>query len=564
MFTDTARRLPSIAALGLLLQAMPALAGDGYLPPTTAFKNVGYTIQDPAPATTQAVGSAVAAPTPAAVVQPAPAATPTYATQGVSPYVAPVAPPVAGPAPSCCPAPAPTCKCQCCTKEQKDALKAKAKGAHKPLFYLNDFSYLSDPCYDGHLLGDSLKRLGGPGFMVDLGGQYRARVHREENHRGLGITGGDDDFLLHRLRLYANMEIGENIRVFAETLHADSNYEDFNPRPIEENSFDVQNLFIDAKLLDGGDSKLVARVGRQEIALGGQRYVSPLDWANTRRTFDGVRMMYSNSNWNLDGIYLHTTVRDFDDFDETNDDQRLYGVYATNKTLENGTLDFYWLAFENDIANFAFDSIGARYNGTLGGLLFEAEGAYQFGENTDGTDHDAAFFMAGLGKSFADHSCKPTTWVYIDWASGDDQQAAGKGHHHFQPLAHKYNGFMDLYGRRNLVDFNILSTLQIAPKVKALLWYHNFWLQNENDTPYSVTMAPQQAGIAPGDAHLGNELDFVLTLGINARSNVLFGYSRFWAGDYYDTPGLLTRFGTPLTKDSADANFFYAQYTLNF
>ena len=77
-------------------------------------------------------------------------------------------------------------------------------------------------------------------------------------------------------------------------------------------------------------------------------------------------------------------------------------------------------------------------------------------------------------------------------------------------------------------------------------------------------MAPQQAGVVPADAHLGNEIDFVLTCGITPRSNILFGYSRFWAGDYYDSPGLTDRFGNPLTKDTANADFFYTQYTLNF
>lgn len=546
MLINIARRMQTAAALGLLLQTVPAFAGDGYLPPTSAFRNIGYTIQDPEMAE--------------APVAPAPVATemaPVVDSMSATP--APVI--MSEPCTTC----APACSCTGCTKKKKEELAAKAKASHKPLHYLNDFSYLCDPCYDGNLLGDGLKRLGGDGFMVDLGGQYRARMHREEGHRGLGITGGDDDFLLHRLRLYANAEIGDNIRVFVEGLHAVSNYEELGPRPIEENYFDLQNAFIDVNLLSGDGSKLVGRVGRQEAVTGAQRYISPLDWANTRRTFDGFRLMYSGSDWNIDGLYFHTTIRDRDDFDETNDDQRLYGVYGTNKTLfENGTLDLYWLAFENDVAGFAFDSIGARYNGKLGGLLFETEGAYQFGDNADGTDHSAGFFMAGLGKAWSDASCKPTSWIYIDWASGDDELAAGKGHHHFQPLAHKYNGFMDLYGRRNLVDFNILTTMQLAPKVKALIWYHNFWLENENDTPYSVNMAPQQAGVVPADAHLGNEIDFVLTCGITPRSNILFGYSRFWAGDYYDSPGLTDRFGNPLTKDTANANFFYTQYTLNF
>ncbi len=524
-------------------------AGDGYLPNSSAFRNVGYTTA-PVEAATPAPALADLGPVP---MQPAPVEAPVMASPPAAEmYTA---------APMTCPA---ACQCRSCSEEKKKKLAAAAKGAHKPLSYLNNFSYLSDPCYDGHLLGDSLKRLGGDGFKVDLGGQYRARVHREENHRGLGITGGDDDFLLHRIRLYLNAEIGDNFRVFAETLHADSNYEELSIRPIEENHFDVQNLFVDVKLFDNGSSKLVARAGRQETAFGNQRYVSPLDWANTRRTFDGGRLMYTGEKWNIDGFWFAPTVRDFRQFDESNEDVALYGVYATNKALDNGTLDLYWLGFDNDLAGFYFDSIGARYNGKLGNLLFEAEGAYQFGSNADGSNHEAGFFVAGLGKAWSERPYKPTSWVYIDWASGSDELGAGNGHHHFLPLGHKYNGFMDLFGRSNLVDFNILTTWQLSPKVKALLWYHNFWLQNENDTPYSVNLAPQQVGVTPTDSHLGNELDFVLSIAMTPRSNVAFGYSRFWAGEYFNSPGLTTRFGTPLTQDNADANFFWAQYTLNF
>ena len=374
-------------ALGLLLHANSSLAEAQSV---SAFEDVGYTVP---------VNELQADSSPDVE-----SATPTDREAEDRPQTATYAAPVASRARTDC---ASGCTCQGCTQKKKAALQTAAGAAHKPLFYLNDFSYLNDPCYNGCLLGDQWKRLGHDGcFIVDFGGQYRARYHSEDNHRGLGITGGDDDFLLHRLRFYMNTEIGENIRVFAETLHADSNYENLPIRPIEENHFDLQNLFVDVKLWDVGGRTLVARAGRQEVLLGAQRYVSPLDWANTRRTFDGGRLMYSSDAWNIDGFWLATMRRDFRDFDEANEDVALYGVYATNKTLPNGTLDWYWIAFDNELVGFYFDSIGTRYNGTLGGLLFEAEGAYQFGQNADGSDHDAGFFMTGLGKSFQCHPLK--------------------------------------------------------------------------------------------------------------------------------------------------------------
>ena len=43
-------------------------------------------------------------------------------------------------------------------------------------------------------------------WMLDLGGQYRARYMDEQNIRGLDLTGNDDDFLLHRTRLFAQRQ----------------------------------------------------------------------------------------------------------------------------------------------------------------------------------------------------------------------------------------------------------------------------------------------------------------------------------------------------------------------
>lgn len=456
------------------------------------------------------------------------------------------------------PEPCPPCQCNCpnqpkCDCKKQAELKKAASTAHKGVHYENNFSYLNDPCYNGALLGDSFKELACG--KLSIGGQYRARFHSEHNHRGVGLTGVSDDFLLHRTRLYVDAQLSDSLRFFGEVRDANSNYENNAPRGIEEDRWDAQNLFFDATLLNDRGKKLVARGGRQEIILGAQRYVSPLDWGNTRRTFDGGRLMYSGRDWNIDGFWLLPMVRDVNAFDKPSQVARFYGIYSTYKPAALGTLDTYWIAFDNDAAGFAYDSLGARYNGKMNCLLFDLEGAYQFGRNGDGSDHDAGFFTIGLGKVLSGMDFKPTSWLYFDWASGDDAFAAGNGHHHYQPLAHKYLGFMDLFGRRNLMDLNWLTTIPVCEKVKFLTWLHNFWLENDNDTPYNVNMTAFAPGVVPGDAYLGTEMDLVLSIGLTPRSNILFGYSHFWSGDYYDTPGLPT---------NEDANFFYSQYTINF
>lgn len=452
-------------------------------------------------------------------------------------------------------------KCGC---EKTKALNKAVAGSHKGVFYDNNFDYLCDPCYtDGHL-GDNLKRLAiGDAITLDVGGQYRLRSHHERNIRnlagvGLGLTGNDDDFLLHRTRVYVNAEVGSRLRVYAEMLDAVSNYENTLPRGVEENRADLQNLFIDAVAMDNYSGTLTARFGRQELLYGNERVVSPLDWTNTRRTFEGVKLLWEGQNWDVDGFWVRPMRRNTVQLDPPNLDREMYGVYSTYKGLPCDKLDLYWLALDFHDAGFLYDTIGARYWGDRGPWLYEFEGAVQFGQNADGSDHSGGAITLGVGRKFDCALWTPTLWLYYDWASGDN--TAGNGYHHYQPLAHKYLGLMDLFGRRNIEDANVLLTMQPHEKLKLLLWYHVFRMANINDVPYNVDMSRFAAGtVVPGTAgsqDLGQELDVVATFLINPRVNLLFGYSHFFAGDFYAT--------TPGVPYNGDADFFYTQLHVNF
>ncbi len=445
----------------------------------------------------------------------------------------------------------------CCPAPKNDKLDKAARTAYKGLFYDNNFDYLCNPCYQDWHLGESLKRLGfGDSVIFDLGGQFRMRQHSERNMRGLGLTGRDDDFLLYRTRLYSNVEIGRRFRVYAEMIDANSEYENYLPRPIEVNRMDMLNLFGDVMLLDRCRGELWARVGRQELLYGDQRAISPLDWANTRRTFDGAKVFWRGQNWDIDAFYVRPVFPNATHFDNPNYDREFMGLYATYKDLKYNKVDVYYLAYNNNVdhpGNFNYDTFGSRLKGGRGAWLWDLEGAYQSG-NFNGHNHDAGFYTLGLGRKFEHLLWKPTLWAYYDWASGDDE--IGNGYDHMFPLAHKYMGFMDLYGRRNLKDMNLLLTMNPHQKVKLLMWYHIFHLENMNDVPYSVVMTPFNAGNLPRASALGQELDTVVSWTISPRTNLLFGYSQFFAGDYYHK--------TPGVPYDGDASFFYTQFTVNF
>ena len=455
---------------------------------------------------------------------------------------------------------APSC---CCTEQDRDGATKAMKKSFSVLFYNNNFSYLDDRCYCGpSFCGDNLKAMDTRLGTLSLGGESRTRYHNERNHRGLGITGLDDQFWLFRQRFFADWKLNDLFRVYAETLYADSGGETNAPRIIEENQFDLLNLFVDTKLLDGDHGNLTLRVGRQELLYGAQRTVSPLDWANTRRTFEGIRGLYQNGDTSIDAFWTAFVPVRPTQLDEADYNMQFYGVYGTHKT-QSSTLEAYYLGFDQNVANsqdFSYHTVGGRASGSTDrGLLYDVEGGFQFGDNFTASDHAAGFATIGMGHKFETDYLSPTIWCYYDYASGEDdftQVSRGDGgYDHLFPLAHKYNGYIDLFGRRNLHDINVFSVTPLGDKVSVILWYHYFLLV-EDTTPYSIAMVPYNIAGQAGDRELGHEIDILFNINLNPRNSILVGYSHFAAGDYYDTTAGLS---ADVTND-ADADFFYTQF----
>jgi len=442
-------------------------------------------------------------------------------------------------------------------KKKAAELKTKVAAAYKDPFYLNDFSYLKNPDYKGYNYGEKLKGMAiGDEGKLDLGGQYRARYHGEQNMRGLGLTGRDDNFLLERTRLYADYRITKRARIYAEVLDANSSFENFAFRQIEENRWDMQNLFGDAVLLDSDAGKMIARLGRQEILFGSQRLLSPLDWANTRRRFDGGRLTWANENHSSDVLLLRPENFNRVKFDSANQDQVLYGIYHTNKTFKN-PVDLYWLAFEDDLTSERIHTFGTAQKGDVDGMLWDNEFGYQLGRAANGSDVSAGAITFGFGRRFSETK-KPTLMLYYDYASGGT--ATNSGWNQLFPLGHKYLGLMDFFARRNVHDFNALFTVNPTDKFTMLAWYHYFALANNDQGPYNVTGSSFNPGGTVGSRDLGHEIDLLGTYKVNKRSDLVLGYSHFFSGAYYDKSVRST--GASLFN--GDADFFYTQWHYNF
>jgi hypothetical protein len=443
---------------------------------------------------------------------------------------------------------------------------------YKPLFYDNDFSYLNGPGEFDCYVGDSLKQnVLHECWLLDLGGEYRARYHNESNLRGSDLSGRSDEFLLHRTRAYANLKYSDRFRFYGEAIDAVSEFENFPPRTIEENRFDALNLFADGLLLGGGEGEWWGRVGRQELLYGEQRLVSPLDWSNTRRTFDGAKVYYQSKTWGLDGFWTRPVpfsqhVNSDSNFDHPDQSQEFMGLYGTYKGVPDAVSDFYFLRLaEYDGAGTQFaprdfdaNTFGMRRKGKYWCWLWEVEGGYQFG-NFGGQDQSAGFLTGGLGREWSARRGKPTLWLYYDWASGDDDPTDGR-HGTFNqlfPLGHRYLGYADLVARQNINDVNLVWTASPSQKLKLLAWYHVFFLDEARDALYNANGAVirfDPTGAAGRD--VGQELDLTAQFIFSPRTDLLVGYSHFWAGDFVRA--------TNPAGVTGDVDFTYVQYSWRF
>ena len=434
--------------------------------------------------------------------------------------------------------------------------------SHKAVFYANDFAYLKEPDYSGHCLGDCWKLMPveccGECGTLDVGGQLRMRYHHEvgmgQDIAGPGVLRFEDtvhDIWLTRMRLYSNWKPHEHARVYVEGIFADVTDDDdtYAPRPIDRNYGDFLNAFVDLS----PDDCLTLRVGRQELLYGAERLISPLDWANTRRTFEGLKLMLRHDDWTVDGFYTHLVPVVPDRLDEADYRQAFYGTYATYTPCPTEIWDLYYIGYDNEhpgsiTSDFSLHTFGGRLYKTCGDWLYEMEGGGQFGRESGlGVDHEAAFATVGLGRKLSQHRWQPTIWFYYDYASGN---AGGDSFNRFNqlfPLGHKYFGFIDAVQRSNIEAPNVLLTMKPHKKWDLLFWYWHFMANQAGDIVPSIGGTPVQSTTSKD---LGDEVDLTARYSFGPRSNVLFGYSHFWRGDKILAP--------------QDADFFYTQWELNF
>jgi hypothetical protein len=455
-----------------------------------------------------------------------------------------------------------------------------APNPFRPNLFENDFSFLSDPEHP-YILGEELKNLPLGLFDDDrfsVGGELRHRYMNEDNRLRPGSVPGNrrSTYDLWRWRNYLDYR-GDLFRLYFETNDAASFNEDLPPLPIDENRFDIQNAFVDVPTFDRDGKPVVIRVGRQELLYGSQHLISPLDWANTRRNFEGLKLFSKGEAWDVDafltrpvnsatGNVVRARSRDHADASRT-----FSGVYATWHEIQNNTVDVYWLWLreQEPVPGFADGSrhtVGLRWAGThpvkngcddVTRLWdWDFEGAYQFGHDDDASGIDrtvqAGFFSGVAGHTWSTLPWQPKLSALYYWGSGDRDPNDNEDNTFcvLFPLGHAYWGILDNLAGQNLIDYSVQAAVKPTAKLTCVAAMHWFDLDSAADRIYNVAGVP--VGATGVGTEVGEELDLIATYVFHPNFNVQVGYSWFWYGGVVEN--------SSLRRD--DATQFYVQTTL--
>lgn len=430
-------------------------------------------------------------------------------------------------------------------------------------FYDASFAYLDDPKNTEHDWFDPLKRIRlGENWLFSTGGDYRTRFEDRGHDR---LTRVDNDYSVTRVRTYGDLWYKDQFRLFIEYFGAWSAGEELAPLGIDEDYSDLVDLFVDIKLGELAGKPVYVRGGRQELLFGSQRLVSPLEWANARRTFQGVRAMRKGEKVDVDLFWVQPVIPDPERFDSVDNNVNFAGAYTTTRTRDNETVDLYYFLLDNTNrptqqmlvrGPATVNTIGSRYLRVLeNNVLLEAEGGVQLGA-VAGQNLVAGFGTAGAGYQFKDAPLTPTFWAYYDYASGDDNPGLGTAHTFNQlfPFGHYYLGWIDLVGRQNIHDMNF--HLYLFPTKWTTVWlqYHRFWLASPRDALYNAAGIPirrDASGAAGTD--VGRELDVVVNFHLSKHADFMTGYSYLFGGDFLSNTS-----GPNLAVNSS---FYFAQMT---
>jgi len=389
--------------------------------------------------------------------------------------------------------------------------------------------------------------------QFEVGGSVRLRSESKAN---FNFDDSNQNYVLSQFRLNANWYATKSLKIYVELQDAriltqgSSVVAELNDeaRPnIFQDQLDVHQLFADANF-NLNKTPVHLRIGRQKLNVGALRLLSSLEWVNTARVNDGMRVTIGNTSKLWVDFFttrvVPVTPGAFNDYDQTGSryfNSTLSGFYLHNKSLFDQSLsEFYVLHRNSPDNNDAVTTAGARLDTKREQLHFNAEVAGQFGE-FNGLDHLAYMLHVEVGYRLEGAWSTPRISTAYNFGSGDGDPNDNK-HNTFDNLYglnHAYYGYMDIFGLQNLHNWELVTAGKFNSKLSYRVGFQTFFLAQENtDAWYNAGLGVvRRAESNVESAHVGNEIDLTFNYTIQPKWTAVLGASVFMRGQYVDETG---------------------------
>lgn len=384
--------------------------------------------------------------------------------------------------------------------------------------------------------------------MFTVGGEFRTRF---ESRQGLAYRkGSNDSYTLVRLRIDIAVKPAEWLEFGFQGQ--DSRAPGIREVPALgafEDEFDVRQAHV---RIGRADAPVTLTVGRQLLAYGDQRLVGALDWSNTSRVFDAIKLATQAGSVKVD-VFSASVVQNDPTrrLNQSLEGNNIHGIYAAiEDVIPKSTIEPYvlWqttpmtvneLQMRGDMDRY---TTGTRIWGRgLGPWDYNAALVAQRG-NLAGAAIEAWAYYTELGYSL-DRKLEPRLFAEYNFGSGDDDPADGKvgGFVDVYPTAHRWYGYNDLVGWRNIKNLRLGTQLQAHEKLGLQFDFHSFWLVTDHDALYNVggrlTVPAPAGGIA--NKKVGDEFNVTFSSSPTERIGLSGGIGYMFPGPFLkaNTPG---------------------------
>ncbi|HAP36278.1 MAG TPA: hypothetical protein DCQ28_10170 [Bacteroidetes bacterium] len=293
-----------------------------------------------------------------------------------------------------------------------------------------------------------------------------------------------------------------------------------------------QAYFFLAKIFD---SPFNLKLGRQEMAYGKQRLISPTNWNNFGSTFDAAIVQWSSGDLAADLFSAKLIGNQTNTFSEN-----LRGIHSTLKNFYSINTDLF-LYFDNNTTRITkgIDKGKSRLSRYTGGVMFAGKPKpfdfdleYILQRGDIGINDSAAInaieasLFSMTGNYTISEQNKLRVGVLFTVMTGDDDQTKG-ANTTFNTLftsTHTFLGFMDFFPKLltqyGIQDLALQSAVQLFSSLAVTFDAHYFALNNDAPFKLSPTTSTREK-------KMGYEFDLIMTHPYSSAVSINGGVAMF-------------------------------------